>query len=137
MPVAQDNQHHDLPTVAARSDLQWLTTSSTDMRTQSPLNTSSPRPKMPPLYPSQSTPPNVSLLPQGPLDDVPTSSAAAIGHLQFSQSAFAGDVAAQLVPPIPRSKKSSSAADPPKKKGTPGRKRKFQDHEVCRLHRFQ
>jgi len=124
MPGVPDSQHHDLPTVVSRSDLQWLTTSSTDMRTQSPLNTSSPRPKMPPLYPNRSTPPNVSLVAQGTLDDVP-SNTATISHLQFPQSGFTDGASLQ------RSKKSSAAStNPPKKKGTPGRKRKFQDHEV-------
>ena len=126
MPSISENQtlDHDLPTVFSRSDMQWLTTSSTDMRTQSPLNTSSPRSKMPPLYPSQPTPPNVSLLQQSSLDDSPSAS---LGRHQFRQQTTPGT--SSQAAPSSRSKKASSS-NPTKPKGTPGRKRKFQDHEV-------
>ena len=135
MPVSQNSQHNDLTTVVARSDLQWMTTSSTDMRTQSPLNTSSPRPKMPPIYQSQVTSSNISLIAQRSLDDE-TSGAGALGHHQFAQSSY-GRGTSQIVPPLQRSKKTAAAStNPPKKKGTPGRKRKFQDHEVNNLNSF-
>ena len=131
MPSIQENSQlasHDLNTISSRRDLQWLTTTSTDMRTQSPFSTSSPHPSIPTYYPSQPTPPNITLNPQSSFDE-PPSVGASMSHSQFVPAAYS---TANLPPSTSRSQKAkkASSSNPTKPKGTPGRKRKFQDHEV-------
>ena len=123
MGLGPDNPRviHDLSTISRRSDLDWLTTTNTEIRTQSPHNTSSPRP---PMYPSQPTPPNVAINPQRSGEN-PSSSAATSGHPHFRHHDLSGNLRSQS-----RGNKKGSSSNPSKPKGTPGRKRKFQDHEV-------
>ncbi|XP_078491965.1 transcription factor protein isoform X1 [Ciona intestinalis] len=110
---ATHNQSHDLPTVMSRPDLQWLvTTSNVGMRTRTPPNTVSS--------------PHV-----GRTDE---SSAITISHHDLPHHRFQQG---ELPPPLQRTntgnkrvKMEANSAVPPRPKGTPGRKRKFQDHEL-------
>ncbi|XP_076816259.1 uncharacterized protein LOC143462102 [Clavelina lepadiformis] len=124
----QLNSHHDLPAIINRPDLQWITTSNTDLRTQSPNNSSSPRINPPPAYNNHTSPPNRTVHPQSSLEDA-ASSTAIITHHHLSAHGFSS--ASANPPPLQRvRKKTPIGTIPPKPKGTPGRKRKFQDHEL-------
>uniref|UniRef100_H2YSV4 BZIP domain-containing protein n=1 Tax=Ciona savignyi TaxID=51511 RepID=H2YSV4_CIOSA len=104
------NQTHDLPTIIRRPDLQWLvTTSNVGLRTRTPPNT-------------------VSSSHVGRMEE--TSSSVTISHHDLPNQRFQAD---QFPPPLQRSTNKRAKLDSSgqtRPKGTPGRKRKFQDHEL-------
>ena len=113
---------HDLPAIATSTDLQWITTSDTNIRLQSPLDPSSPKTSISPSYSSRSTSSTLFSSEYRSLDSAPE---VTISHHKFSSQSD-NAVEDNLGKKLPE-----KAPEPPKKtKGTPGRKRKFQDHEV-------
>lgn len=111
------------PSIATSTELDWITTSNTDIKIQSPLDPSSPRTSMSPLYSSRS---KSSMLIQSSGSSFERSSPdVSISHHEFPTSSDSMGKYTNATSPAVK------PVEPPKKtKGTPGRKRKFQDHEV-------
>jgi len=119
----------DLPVVLNRPDLQWLvTTSNVDIRTLTPPNTvSSPHVGMPPRYHAQPGSPSTQPVGHHMMDDRSTSSATISHHHILPRYQNASERPTQST----AAKRGTTVAGQTKPKGTPGRKRKVPDHEVC------
>jgi len=111
-----------LPDIFNSSDMQWITSSCTDVRLQSPVNTTS-KSKTSSATSSQTlTSQTNSSEKTGKLSSLITVAASTLFKSDESMKTKTSTSS--------QSSKSGSNPVPIKRKGTPGRKRKYQDHEV-------
>ena len=130
-PNAADNFQNSLldrkvlPEILNCFDMQWITSSSTDVRIQSPVNTS-PKSSTAPAHPYQSL--------SSPAEPTRTKNIAKPDSVDRNPCQPTNQVESTKTS-TPQAKPISKPISS-KPKGTPGRKRKYQDHEVSCFHKL-